>query len=206
MNYLKLSDVREVIKDKLGLLPEELSGVQKIGKRYEFGIKQSKTFYDKNVLSFVDKKYTLTSGKIIELTQAYEESTTVRVTKMPMYFSYDKVQRIFTKYGTLKKIEEEKWKVGTDDPNDYDGLWNGNYRIKMIVEKPIPSTLEVDGRRFEIFYPGQDKTCFRCGRDHLISVAGCQTPRSKHVNRFVMDDFPPLPSVLAPPPPPPPPL
>ena len=201
VNILKLSDVRELVKERLGVEDEELSGVQKFGKRFEFFVKEAKTFYLKNLSNCLNKKYTLRNGKVVELTQAYEETTVVRVTKLPMYFTVPKLERIIGSYGKIKNIEEEQWRANAEG-NDYDGLWNGNYRIRMIVEKPIPSTLEVDRRKFEIFYPGQDQTCFRCGKAHMISQ--CRTPYGKRINNFKLSDFPPLSDPLPPLPPLPP--
>lgn len=212
-NYLKLSDVKEVIKDILKLQPHELEGIQKNGKRFEFGIKYGKTFLDKNLHAFLNKKYTLRNSKVIELNPASEDVSIVRVSKAPMYWSENKVERILDWYGNVKKIEKDFWRSGYDDAEDeFDGIWNGSYRIIMVVDRPIPSTLIVDKHKFEIFYTGQDKTCFKCGRAHMISE--CKASWSNIVNKFDLSEFPPIKKdppapplpPLAPLPPPPPPM
>ena len=152
VNYLQLGDVREIVQERLGVQPDELDGVQRKGKKFEFGIKSARIFHDKNLISFLNQKYTLRNGKVVELTQAYEETTSIRVSKMPMFWDESKIERIFSWYGHVKKIEQEKWRAGYDDAIDeYAGIWNGNYRITMVLDKPIPSTLVVSKSKFEFF-------------------------------------------------------
>ena len=100
---------------------------------------------------------------MVEITKAYEKTTNVRVVRMPMWWDEITVKRIMTKYGEVKKCEKEFWRDGYDGANldNFAGLWNGNWRVKMTIQKAIPNSLWVAGKKFEIFYMGQDPTCFR---------------------------------------------
>ena len=50
----------------------------------------------------------------------------------------------------------------------YRDLNNGNWKVRMIVKRSIPSTLSVGRFRLEIFYRGQQQTCWKCG------IPGCR--------------------------------
>ena len=193
--YLKLNDVHEVIYGRLGLKPTDLDGVQRSGdppKRYDFIVKSCTVWYNKDLDRFMDQKLTLASGKVVELCRAFEETTTVRVVRMPLCWDEMKATRILSWYGEVKKCEKELWRDGYDGASydNYAGLWNGNWRVKMIVEKPIPSSLWVSGEKFEVFYTGQTRTCFKCGKAHMIN--NCRTPPEGFINRFDISKFPPL--------------
>ena len=59
VNVLRFGDIKEVTEVILGLENRELDAIQKMGKRFEVGIKYSHTFVDKNLLSFLNQRYTL---------------------------------------------------------------------------------------------------------------------------------------------------
>lgn len=50
-----------------------------------------------------------------------------------------------------------------------DNIFNGIQTAQMKIEKPIPSTVRVVGEFIRLWYPGQPKSCRRCGDlGHLI--------------------------------------
>ena len=73
-------------------------------------------------------------------------------------------------------MEKETWRAGNNVKADYAGLWNGNWRLRMTLNtaRPLPSTLCVAGKRFEIYHPGQERTCWKCGGAH--AKKDCTTP------------------------------
>ena len=50
-----------------------------------------------------------------------------------------------------------------------DNIFNGIRTVRMKIEKPIPSTVRIVGEFTRLWYPGQPKSCRRCGDlGHLI--------------------------------------
>ena len=160
--YLSFDDIDEVIQKKLKLKPQEdLEGLQPAHRRYEIAIKSYVIWQDKNIENFLNRKFNLSSNKLVEISRSNEATTTVRVVRMPMDWEEDRVMRIFSWYGDIKKVEKEQWRAGSDVKAVYAGVWNGSWRLKMILNstRPLPSTLSVSGKRFEIYHPGQVRTC-----------------------------------------------
>ena len=195
--FLSYSDIHEVLDVKLNLQPRDLEGLQPGHRRYAIALKSVNVWRDKNIDIYLNRRLNLSSGKVVELNRAYEATTTVRAVRMPMSWNEEKVKRIFSYYGDVKKLEKEEWRVGNDNKLvEYAaaGLWNGNWRVKMIIGEntPIPSTLSASGERFEIYYQGQERTCWKCGGPH--AKRDCRTPWGRYSNMFEYEDFPELPT------------
>ena len=190
--FISVQDIHEVLHHVMKLKPTDLEGLQKNSPkpgRYDVYVKSMEIYNSKNLNRLLYKKAKLCSGKTVLITKAFEETRSVRVKRMPMFWKCDKVKRIFSWYGDIHSVEREKWKT-YDDFNGYGGLWNGTYLIQMVVRRDIPSTITIAGHRLEVFYKGQPGTCWRCGGDHLKSE--CTTPWRYFTNRFDIDDFPVL--------------
>ena len=79
-----------------------------------------------------------------------------------------------------------------------DSTFNGVRTARMEVKKDIPSTVRIAGEFIRFWYPGQPKTCRRCGDlGHLIkeceSVRGFNCEQSGH--RSEECEMPPLCSI-----------
>ena len=72
--------------------------------------------------------------------------------------------------------------------SEYAGQTNGVFKIRMKINKDIPSNMVIDSNRIEIYYRNQARTCWTCGYGHI--QRDCKTARDKYINRFSIDDFP----------------
>ena len=71
-------------------------------------------------------------------------------------------------------------------------MTTGTYRMKMKITADIPSTLIVSKYKLEVFYYGQKQTCWTCGMEHQKGSGQCPNNYREYVNRFSIDDFPPI--------------
>lgn len=192
--FLTFHDVHEVLSLKLGLKPQDLEGLQPSHRRYDVAVKSLVTWKAKNIEIYLNRRFNLGSGKIVEISRSYEATTTIRVVRMPMFWDEEKIKRIFSWYGDVKKVEKEQWRSGMSsdaDSGQYMGIWNGNYRLRMVLKQPIPNTITVSQAKFEVYYQGQERTCWKCG-EVSHSKKDCKIPWTDYSNRFDMDDFPEL--------------
>lgn len=61
----------------------------------------------------------------------------------------------------------------------FPGVYSGVRSVRMKIQKPIPSSIVVDGEKTLVTYNGQTKTCMRCGStSHLRAECASTAPRS----------------------------
>ena len=186
------NDIYEVLETLMGLVPEEdIAVIQMISphpRRVDISTKCQEVWRDRDLFKFMDQHYVLGNGKRVFITRPYEETNTVKVKRVPIYWRHSDLERVFSNYGEVKLIKEDIFRSSRDY---YKGIYNGNYTIKMKVKKAIPSSITVQGDRFEIYYYGQTPTCWRCGREHMKDKCDAKED-DDFVNRFNMNDFPQL--------------
>ena len=185
---LNESDVYHVLETILGLEPEEDVDVIQMQspnpRRIDVCTKGLYVWTEKDLYSFMDRQYDLDNGKIVLICRPYEDFSTVRIKRMPAFWKSDTVERIMRFYGVVKSIRKEDFRSS----RNYKGISNGIWSVKMKIGRSMPSTMTVQGCRFEIYYQGQEQTCWRCGMAHRKS--DCRTPRNDFVNTFAMSNFP----------------
>ena len=199
--HLTHDEIYEVIETLMHLNPaDDLAGIQFHGpnpRRVDVAAKCLAVWEDRDLYEYINKEYELENGRVVLITRPYEEYILVRAKRMPMYWERPTVKRILSYYGDVQNVHEEIIR-GRNVRDGYQGLRNGNWIIKMKIHKHIPCTLSVSGERFEIYYPGQLKTCWRCGMAHMKSE--CKTLYKDFINRYDIEKFPelPLPQAIAP--------
>ena len=118
------------------------------------------------------KTSSLTNGKVVRIVRPFERVIEIRVKRVPRNWKEDDIRRVFSFYGAIRDIYQEKFK-NTIDPNNsqnnqikeiYRELKNGNWKVKMVVKRAIPSTLVIGGFKIEIFYRGKTRICWKCRR------------------------------------------
>ena len=187
------NDIYEVLETLMGLVPEEdIAVIQMISphpRRVDICTKCQEVWRDRDLFKFMDQYYVLSNGKKVFITRPYEETNTVKVKRVPIWWRNSDIERVFSNYGDVKSVKED---IFRSSRNYYKGIYNGNYTVKMKVKKSIPSSITVQGDRFEIYYYKQTPTCWRCGREHYKDQCDAKVDED-YVNRFSMDDFPQLP-------------
>ena len=189
-----VDDIYEIVEKVFKINPAiELGVMQRKGglsKSWNIAVKDVDTHNRKNMDRFVGERYKLSSGCVINVSRAYEVFTDVVVKDIPPYWNTETVERIFQAYGRVNSVKQEEFRYSVRDCRAaYRNVWNGNWRINILIEKAIPSTLKIDGERIEVHYRGQPKTCFNCGDNHFFYERVCGRT---HLNRFNMEDFPEL--------------
>ena len=172
---LYVEDVYNVVEDILKLDPSNDIGVIQKGmghapKSYNISINSEEIWDTHQLSNFLEKKYRLTSGKVVLIqlyAQAFGKYENVMVKNAPPHWDKSYIERIVGAYGTIISITQEVLKYSVRQVKyGYDNIWNGNWRITMKVNKPIPSSLNISNERIEFHYRGQTKTCWRCGLGH----------------------------------------
>ena len=79
---------------------------------------------------------------------------------------------VLSAYGELKsKITEVLFNDGSDPSNEEDGTnRTGNYSVRIKLSKPIPQLIPILDKRIKIHYPGVQKQCTNCFRNHPKKV------------------------------------
>ena len=191
---LTLDDAIEIVESKklLNLTHNEVIGIQRFGvspRRIDIALKTA-AFALESVQRNIDEICKLQNGKKVIISLPNTEQTEVYVKNIPMYWSYERVERIFGYYGIIKKIEHQRIREPDVSNKSYVGKINGVLKVRMTLKKAIPSTLNIDNCRIEIYYKNQVRTCWRCGMGHRKTE--CNTLYRNFANRFSMDDFPVL--------------
>ena len=182
----------------MNINPKDLESLQMQGpnpKRVDIKMISINAFNNCNVDSHIDNKYVLRSNKTVQICKPFEEFKEIRVTRVPGDWTQDKLFRIFSFYGVVKFVREEGMRTtGTHGvKKSWSHMKNGAFKIRIKIKKDIPSTLIVSNSKIQIFYFGQQQTCWRCGMDHRKNDGdGCKTEFSAFVNKFNYDDFPEL--------------
>ncbi|PIK33881.1 putative zinc finger CCHC domain-containing protein 3-like [Apostichopus japonicus] len=85
----------------------------------------------------------------------YDSSVWVAVLHLPLDMSEQVVVRTLGRFG----------KVTYEEPEflEYKGVKTGTRRVRVELKSDIPSTLWANGHGAHIAYPGQPRTCWRCG-------------------------------------------
>ena len=186
-------DIYHVLETIMGLVPEEdVDVIQMLSphpRRVDVSTKCLAVWSDRDLFQFMDKQYELNNGKRVWISKPFDEYTTLKVKRIPVWWSESTLERILSYYGDVKSIKKEIFRSMRDN---YKGIYNGNYNVKMKVKRAIPSTITVSGTRFEMYYYGQKQTCWVCGKPHLKENCDSKSV-DDHVNKFDIDAFPPLP-------------
>ena len=190
--YLTHTEVYEVLEKVLGLTPMDLETIQMHGpdpRRVDIETVNLDVWHRKGLHNHIEKNYTISTGKVVKIVKPFEEYVECRVKRIPCYWKQEQISSIFNFFGDVKSITKER--IGSPRSKEsFHNIKNGNYRIKMKLNRDIPSTLIIRNIKIEIFYSGQEPTCWRCGKDH--SKKECKTKFKDFDNRFKMEDFPEL--------------
>ena len=189
---LNFDDAVEVIEEVLGLNHNDIEAIQKFGpspRRIDFSL-TNEAFERDGVQSALDETTRLSTGKVIIVGLPNQIITDVYIKYSPLEWTKERLERIFSYYGDIKVTDRMSIKESEIKKSNYVGKGNGIIKMKMKIRKPVPSTLNIDGSRIEVFYKNQSRTCWRCGGGHM--KYRCETAPRNFINRFSLEDFPPI--------------
>ena len=189
---LTLDDTVEVIEDVMKLHHSEVYGIQKFGARKIVFSVTDTAFWKGSVQECLDETVRVFSGKVIYMNVPNNTVTDVFIKHAPMDWPEEKIKRIFSFYGDIRKISNVEIRTGEiNRTNNYVGKTSGTRKIRMRINRPIPSSLSVDNERIEVYHRDQQRTCYKCGGGHLRKYCDVTDPND-FTNRFSMDQFPEL--------------
>ena len=191
---LYVDDIYDIVEKLFKFDPAtELGVLQKCGsmaRSWNIAAINEEIHFEKELDKYVGQKFRLSTGYVIVVSRAYEKFTNIVVKDVPPHWGSDTVERIFKNYGRINETKQEQFRFGVIDCKAaYREVWNGNWRLSILLDKSIPSTLMIDGHRIEVYYRGQPKTCFNCGGNHFFYENKCN---QEHLNRFRLEEFPEL--------------
>ena len=190
---LTIQDVWTTVEETLQVPHDAIDGVQqRSAKRWDVTLQpHAFEIYKRIRDEQMGSEIRINTGKSVTISNPYEIITGVTVRKVPMYWSKQRVLQIFSKYGTVKSIKKERYRTADANGTTFEGLWNGNLYIQMILKERIPSGITIADTNIEIYYRSQEPTCRTCGlMGHKFYE--CRTPKTQRTNIFNLDDFPNL--------------
>lgn len=104
----------------------------------------------------------------------------VRIADIPFETELETVEKSLEKYGKIISIKRDYFKPIESEEEIYFEVPSGWITVAMVIEKDIPSYLEVDGTRAVVKYRGQPKTCRICSQSGHIAY---QCPKKAYNSR-----------------------
>ena len=107
---ITIVELHEVLDEILQIDETEMSRVQLYGQdphRIDITMKTDDEFWH-YIAKHIDEQYQLRSGRVITIVKPFEEFKIVRVRRVPGAWDEGDLERIFSFYGSVKSVEEEK--------------------------------------------------------------------------------------------------
>ncbi|PIK40422.1 putative zinc finger CCHC domain-containing protein 3-like [Apostichopus japonicus] len=141
--------VFSILKSKGVVVPGEVDALQAL---------QGRNTYDLRFTSDVtrQKGVTLLSGVEGLTVTPYERSVWVTVIHVGLEVRQELVATVLGRFGAVKALKC----APTHRPL---GCLNGHRQVRIDLKQDIPSFLFIAGHKAHVRYPGQPRTCFRCG-------------------------------------------
>ena len=192
---LYISDMHKLLCECIGLKMSEIVGLQQkvkdrdgLIKCFEVMVSSMDVWQRVGLDNIIGKTTVISYNRTIKVDRPYENLTYVVVKGVPMFWTKTKLEKLFNHYGRVKSLMKDTWNNKADSEQQFNGSWNGSYKVAMQVTKVIPSSLTVAGVRVEVHYRDQGISCWRCGMSHRRSE--CDTQYKDFINRFEsFDEF-----------------
>jgi hypothetical protein len=99
----------------------------------------------------------------------------IRIANLPPEVPDEEIKNMLVKYGTIMTIRNETW-----SKNYRYAVANGLKIVTIIVNRNIPSHMQIAGHRALVLYEGQQQTCYGCGKAwHKYPVCPKRTERER---------------------------
>jgi len=104
----------------------------------------------------------------------------VRIANLPPEINGGTIRSVFTQYGEIRDIQEEKW-----SKSYCYAVANGIWIVEITLKNHIPSQLTIAGHRVLASYDGQPLTCYGCGdTGHVYQVC----PKRRRTGRALTNE------------------
>ena len=107
----------------------------------------------------------------------------VNVTRLLYGVPKQEVSKVLSVYGPMKLIKLEQ----------YSNVYTGVRNVLMEVWRDIPARIRIAGHMCNVFYKGQKRLCFLCGKEgHFISKCPAKAPAIEQTGEPVVDQSAPV--------------
>jgi hypothetical protein len=114
----------------------------------------------------------------IKIDLAGKGTKAIRIANLPPEVPDEVIKNMLITYGTIMMIRNETW-----SRNYRYAVANGVKIVTMIVNRNIPSHMQIAGHRVLVSYEGQQQTCYRCGEaGHIYPVSQANRKREDSGN------------------------
>lgn len=162
-------EVYRWLSEEIGLNVDQVDGIQ-------FDIIQNAVYVkiveelvvDRCIERCGDEKFMKTSKEEqikVTIRKCTDSRKIVRVLTLPLGFENKHVTETLNQYGKVETVKDET----TAGANPYfPGVRTGVKIVSIILKKPIPSCIEIQGCKTLVTYSGQTRTCVECNAtDHF---------------------------------------
>ncbi|PIK49756.1 putative zinc finger CCHC domain-containing protein 3-like [Apostichopus japonicus] len=141
--------VFSILKSKGVVVPGEVDALQAL---------QGRNTYDLRFTSDVarQKGVTLLSNVEGMTVTPYERSVWVTIIHVGLEVRQELVVTVLGRFGAVKAAKMCSYAQAP-------GVLNGHRQVRIDLKQDIPSFLFIAGHKAHVRYPGQPRTCFRCG-------------------------------------------
>ena len=182
--YPDYGAVCDFIFDVLKVDYNDIIGFQQLsGNKVAMKFANNRVFQD-FCDKYDEKECTLGPGKTVRVINFSRIYTYVSIRQVPFDMDNALLENILGKYGKVYGIRRNRFAYGKAK-----GLENGTRTARMELKHNIPSSMNIQGHLILLLYNGQNKTCFKCGRDNHMAV-DCVYEREDKINIFSTSDFP----------------
>jgi hypothetical protein len=107
----------------------------------------------------------------------------VNVTRLSYGVPEQEVSKVLSVYGPIKLIKLEQ----------YSNVYTGVRNVLMEVRRDIPARIRIAGHMCNVFYKGQKRLCFHCGKEgHIISKCPETAPALERTGESVVGQSAPV--------------
>jgi hypothetical protein len=172
------------IQEQLGLLVSEVISV-------EINIYRKKAFLKVISQEVANRAVTKCKGTLryieesliheLQVEQVNEDVLPVHISNVPFEISNLQLSEIFSKYGTVIKVVSNKYSA----EHIYHSAYTGKRTLYLqSVTRELPAFLDLFGQRVHIYFPNQQKKCFRCASVDHVLIECDQPPPPRKVGGF----------------------
>lgn len=127
---------------------------------------------------YLETVFTAQNGKQYKIRLCNESKrTVVKVHRVPLEIPDAELKKSLSMYGNVEEVRKECWK------NLPFPVYNELRSVKMEINRPIPSYINIGNQLYWVTYFGQEKTCKRCGKT-THEAKDCSYGASQRISNY----------------------